>query len=135
MKTLTEMNNVERAYLLAKLFPDDLKVLTLFIGSEIERFRIKEEYFRSIWADQTIITVDFWYSLINNTERVITINKTRLYRNPKTFAQQLFDGYNAIFAINSLIEYTETAECNPKLKEAVYLFFGVHKMLEVTEKK
>lgn len=34
MKALNEMNNVERGYLLAKLFPQNLKDLTAFVQQE-----------------------------------------------------------------------------------------------------
>lgn len=64
MKALNEMNNVERGYLLAKLFPQNLKDLTVFVQQETERFREQEEYIRSIWADKTLITADFWYACI-----------------------------------------------------------------------
>lgn len=68
MKALKEMNNVEKAYLLAKLFPDTLKELTLFVQQETERFRKYEEYIRGIWADKSLITASFgtdWWTIQN----------------------------------------------------------------------
>ncbi|MGV6945870.1 hypothetical protein [Sphingobacterium kyonggiense] len=48
MKALEEMNNTERAYLLAKLFPATLKELTLFIQQEIEHFYKHKDYLQRV---------------------------------------------------------------------------------------
>ncbi len=129
MKALNEMNNVERGYLLAKLFPQNLKDLTAFVQQETERFREQEEYIRSIWADKTLITADFWYALVSNTEQVLKRYNVMLHRSTRVFSDQLFDGYNAIFLTNCLIEYADREECSPKMKEAIHLLFGHDKMI------
>ena len=129
MKALNEMNNVERRYLLAKLFPQNLKDLTVFVQQETERFRAQEEYIRSIWADRTLVTADFWYALVSNTEQVLKRYNVMLHRSTLVFSDQLFDGYNAIFLTNCLIEYADREECSPKLKEAIHLLFGHDKMI------
>jgi len=129
MKALKEMNNVERAYLLAKLFPDTLKELTAFVQQETEHFRANEDYMRSIWADKTLITADFWFGLVSNTEYLLKRYNVMLHRSTRVFSDQLFDGYNAIFLTNCLIEYAGTAECNAKMKEAIHLLFGHDKMI------
>lgn len=129
MKALNEMNNVERGYLLAKLFPESLKDLTLFVQQETERFRAQEEYIRSIWADKTLMTADFWYALVSDTEQVLKRYNVTLHRSTRVFSDQLFDGYNAIFLTNCLIEYADREECSPKMKEAIHLLFGHDKMI------
>lgn len=129
MRALNEMNNVEKGYLLAKLFPESLKSLTLFVQQETERFRAQEEYIRSIWADRTLVTADFWYALVSNTEQVLKRYNVTLHRSTRVFSDQLFDGHNAIFLINCLVEYADREECNPKLKEAIHLLFGHDKMI------
>lgn len=86
MKALKEMNNVERAYLLAKLFPDTLKALTVFVQQETERFRTQEEYMRSIWADKTLITADFWFGLVGNSERILKQYNVMLHRSTRVFS-------------------------------------------------
>lgn len=132
MKALKKMNNIEKAYLLANLFPDTLKELTHFIQTETERFRKHEQYIRSIWTEKTLINLDFWYSLIENTEEVLKQYHVFLHRSPRVFSYQLFDGHNAIFVTNCLIEYTHKDECIPKLKEAIHLLFGYEKMIVIT---
>ena len=83
MKALNEMNIVEKGYLLAKLFPESLKDLTLFVQQETERFRSQEEYIRSIWADRTLVTADFWYALVSNTEQVLKRYNVMLHRSTR----------------------------------------------------
>lgn len=107
MKALNEMNNVQKAYLVAKLFPDTLKQLIVFIQQETERFRERDEYMRSIWSDNTLITADFWYGLVDNTEQILKRYNVMLHRSPRVFSDQLFDGYNSIFITNCLIVFTE----------------------------
>jgi len=132
MKALKEMNNVEKAYMLAKLFPDKLKELTLFVQQETERFRKHEQYMRGIWEDKTLVTANFWYALVATTEKVIERHNVMLHKSPRVFSDQLFDGLNAIFLTNSLIEYADREECEPKMKEAIHLFFGHEKMIVIT---
>ncbi|SFC69808.1 hypothetical protein SAMN05421747_1203 [Parapedobacter composti] len=115
--------------MLAKLFPENLKDLTLFVQQETERFRVQEEYIRSIWAERTLVTADFWFGLVSNTEKVLEWFNVTLHRSPRVFSDHLFNGYNAIFLTNCLVEYADREECSPKLKEAIHLLFGHDKMI------
>ena len=115
MKPLEEMNNVERAYVLAKLFPTELKEITQFIQDEIDRCTNREEYIRSIWSDNTLIKANFWFSLVQNTQQILKAHNVMLYRSARVFSDQLFHGMNAIFLVNSLIEYAQNKASNPKL--------------------
>lgn len=115
--------------MLAKLFPENLKDLTLFVQQEMERFRAQEEHIRSIWAKRTFLTADYWFSLVIYTEQVLKRYNVMLHRSTRVFSDQLFDGHNAILLINCLVEYADREECNPKLNEAIHLLFGHDKMI------
>ncbi|MCQ9634128.1 hypothetical protein MP477_04070 [Chryseobacterium sp. WG23] len=130
MKTLDKMSNLDRAYLLAQLFPDELKQLTEFIRKDAERYTDKREYVYSQWTDG-LITAEFWYRLVENCKRACINNGSRLYRNPRVFRDQFFDGYDALFSINALIHFTEQAECSRKLKYAIYFLFGESKLVMI----
>ena len=55
------------------------------------------------------------------------------FGNARTGLQTIFfDGHNSIFAIHCLIEYTEDAQCDPQLKQAIHLLFGNDKFLQIT---
>lgn len=131
MKALEEMNNVEKAYVLAKLFPDNLKELIAFTAEEAGRFRKQEKHIRSIWTD-SFITADFWYNLLDNVEGVIKRNNVMLHKSPRVFSDQLFDGYNALFLIYSLIKFSDQEACNQNLKQAIHLLFGDKQILSIT---
>ncbi|REC62265.1 hypothetical protein DRF65_11165 [Chryseobacterium pennae] len=130
MKPLDKMSNLDRAYLLAQLFPDDLKQLTEFIKTEVERFTEKKECVYSQWTEG-LITAEFWYRLVDNCKRTFANNGTRLYRNPRTFRDQLFDSYDALFSINALIHFTEETACSKKLKYAIYSLFGDSRLVMI----
>lgn len=130
MKTLQHMNNLERAYLLARLFPDELKALTEFIKKEAELFINNREQVYSQWTERHI-TADQWFECISNFERRYNKNGTRLYRNRRTFRDQLFDGYDALFTIHAVIHYTYYSQCTKELKHAIYMLFGSQKLIDI----
>lgn len=131
MKTLNQMDNTDKAYLLAKLFPDELQGMTEFIKIEAELFiRNREQVYRE-WT-VTHIDANRWYDMISNFERRYDKNGTRLYKNKRTFRDQLFDGYDALFTLQCLIEYAEGRHCNQQLRQAIHLFFGNQKFIKIT---
>lgn len=130
MKTLHKMNNLDRAYLLASLFPEELEPLTEFIKKEAELFIKHREYVVAHWTEKNI-DANLWFGFIDNFERRYAKNGARLYRNKKTFRDQLFDGYDALFTIHAIIQYTETKACNRELKYAIYMLFGSQKLIAI----
>ncbi len=131
MKTLYHMNNLDRAYLLARLFPEELKELTEFIKKQAELWRNHRPEIEKKWTEKNI-GVSVWYDYIANIERRYLKNGTRLFRNKKTFRDQLFDGYDALFTMHVTIHYTEQAACSQELKYAIYMLFGNRKIVDIT---
>ncbi|MBT2559865.1 hypothetical protein J7E50_18250 [Pedobacter sp. ISL-68] len=131
MKPLEKMNNVEKGKFLADLLPEELPNITPFIEQEIQRFLKNEDHNKSIWKG-TLITADFWYSLVRNVEKAIKQYGSRLHKNHRWFADQLFDGYNALFTINCLVEYASKVECNPKLRQGIHFLFSEAKIIQTT---
>lgn len=132
MKPLERMNNVEKGKMLADLLPEELPNITLFISKEIERFLKNEDHNKSIWKG-TLITANFWYSLVRNVEKAIKQCGSKLHKNHRWFADQLFDGYNALFTIHCLIEYASTAECNLKLRQGIHFLFSEAKVIQTAQ--
>ena len=130
MKTLNKMDNIDRAYLLAKLFPEGLEELTEFIKKEADFFNKHRSQIEKQWTEQHI-TVNQWFEYIANFERRYAKNGTRLYRNKRTFRDQLFDGYDALFTIHATIHFTEQIECSQEMKYAIYMLFGSKKLVTV----
>ena len=130
MKTLHKMNNLDRAYLLARLFPEELKGLIEFFKKKAELFINNREKVYRHWTEQHI-SAEHWFEFIDNFERRYNKNGTRLYRNRRTFRDQLFDGYDALFTIHAIIHYTEHKECSRELKHAIYMLFGSQKLINI----
>ncbi|WP_066759904.1 hypothetical protein [Chryseobacterium glaciei] len=127
MKPLERMNNVEKGKFFADLLPEELPNITGFIEQEIQRFLSDEQPIRNSWTG-TLITADFWYSLVQDVEKAIKQYGSRLHKNHRWFADQLFDSYNALFTIHCLVEYATTAECNHKLKQGIHFLFSEAKL-------
>lgn len=124
------MNNLDRAYLIANLFPDQLKNLTEFAKKEAEFFQNNKVQIVKNWTEKHI-TAELWYNLITFFERRYEKNGARLHRNKRTFRDQLFDGYDALFTIHSIMHFTEQKECNRELKYAIYMLFGSKRLIDI----
>jgi len=123
MKALEQMYNVEKGKLLADLLPTELPKITLFIAQQAQRFLKNEELFKSQWK-ATLVSSHLWFGLVRNVDNAIKKCGTKLHKNHRWFADQLFDGYDAIFTIHCLVEYSQTANCRHRLKLAIHLLFG-----------
>lgn len=135
MKPLDEMNNIERAYVLARLFPENLKDLISFVQKEISHFREKQEDIKQAWQPHSLITANYWYSLIAEIEKVIESFNVQLHRNPKIFSEHLFWGHNSIFMTHCLIRFVECENPHHSLKVAIELLFGVKEVVSIEFKE
>jgi len=129
MKALNKMDNLDRGELLGRLFPEQLESIQNFIGKECEYFLQNETAFRQGWPKAGFFTAEFWYRLVEEASKEIERNQDKLWKRPRWFADHFFDGYNSLFAVHCLIEYAETKECDPQLKEAIHLIFGCDKII------
>ncbi len=124
MKALNEMNNTERAYILAKMFPEHLEELVKFIKSEIEHFKEKEEAVRKAWAKDFMATAGYWYMLVDNAEITVRRFNVSLHKSPRIFADQFFFSQNGVFAIHCLIRFAGSGLASYKMHLAIELLFG-----------
>lgn len=123
MKTLERLNNVEKGKLLADLLPEELPNIIRFMEQEIKQFLQNETEIKSNWKG-TLVTAGFWFGVVRNIENAMKKCGNKLHKNHRWFADQLFDGYNALFTIYCLVEYSLKEDCNPKLKQGIHFFFG-----------
>lgn len=121
MKALKEMNDTEKAYLLASLFPETLKELLSFVQEEIEHHRKYEQQLSRAWPKSLL---EFWLEVVQSVEDVLKTFKFDLPRSPKLFSDQLFYGHNSVFLIHCLLRYLEKKDCPKKLTYAINLLFG-----------
>ena len=131
MKALHKMDNLDKAGLLCKLFPAELENLQNAIKTQCDYFLQNETAFREGWYQKGFFTAEFWYRLVQNAQKGID-KAEPLWKRPHWFTDHFFDGHNSIFAIHCLIEYTDDAQCDPQLKQAIHLLFGSDKFLQIT---
>lgn len=83
-----------------------------------------QERIKSEWKDQ-LFGVDFWFELAEEVQRVMAKYPKELNRSSAVFADQLFDGYTAIFTAHALTQYVANdRNADPKFKPAVELLFA-----------
>ena len=131
MKALHKMDNLERAGLLCKMFPEELENIQNTIKKQCDYFLQNEIAFREGWYQNGFFTAEFWYRLVQNAQKG-TDKSEKLWKRPHWFIDHFFDGHNSIFAIHCLIEYAQTEDCKPNLKQAIHLIFGNEPLLKIT---
>lgn len=132
MKALNKMDNLDKGGLLCKLFPEELENLHNAIKQQCDYFLQNETAVREGWHQRGFFTAEFWYRLVQNAHKGIEQEHNKLWKRPHWFIDHFFDGHNSIFTMHCLIEYAENEECNPNLKQAIYLLFGTEKFLQIT---
>lgn len=135
MKALHKMDNLDKGELLCRLFPEEMKNIQDTIKNQCNYFLQNETAFREGWHQGGFFTAEFWYRLVQSAHKEIERNGDNLYKRPRWFVDHFFDGHNSLFALHCLIEYADTEDCNPKLKEAIHLLFGSEKLLKITPNK
>jgi hypothetical protein len=79
---------------------------------------------REHWKNQ-LFGADFWFQLSEEADRKIKKYGRQLERSSAVFADQLFDGYGALYLHHCLTTYVENGKpADPKFKTAVDLFFN-----------
>lgn len=131
MKPLNKMDNVDRGRLLADLLPLELPKIIQYIETEAEQMCSNEQFIRSHWAG-VLCTADFWFSLVANVDKRIKKCGSRLHTRHGWFADQLFDGYDALFTLYCLQEYAIKTECSHQLTQAIHLIFGEARLILTT---
>lgn len=116
------MNNVEKAKLLALLFPEQLAGVLQAITQAYRYLSDNEEALREGWQNG-LITFDFWQRNGEGVQAALTEYGSRLTKSSSLFADQLFDGYYALFTIDCILKQAAESE-SLKYKQAVSLLFS-----------
>jgi len=123
MKPLEQLINVEKARLLHQLFPQEIPALLTYTGNLCTTIQEEEQLLRSQW-DNGLFTVDAWLSFVKEVGNKINRYGNRLNTQSRLFADQLFDGYLALYMVHSLMQYTTTRQHeNHKFVQAIKLLF------------
>ncbi|MFT4093242.1 MAG: hypothetical protein QM640_06345 [Niabella sp.] len=116
--------NVEKAKLLHELFPQEIPALLEYIRNMCLTIQEDEQLTRSRW-ENTLLTFEAWLSFVKEAQSKIDKYGNRLHTQSRLFADQLFDGYVALYTIHCLTLYTTTQRhSNQKFAAAIYLLFN-----------
>ena len=124
MKPLEQLINVEKAKLLHQLFPQEIPALLAYTSSLCSTILEEEQLLRSKW-DNGLFTVEAWLSFVKEVGSKINRYGKRLYTQSRLFADQLFDGYLALYMVHCLTIYTTIRKhSDSKFVLAVDLLFN-----------
>lgn len=124
MQPLKMLNNVQKARLLHSLLIQEIPEFLGYLNELTETVLNDKERIRSEWDGQ-MINPDFWFELAEQVQKVMAKYPKDLYKSANVFADQLFDGYTAIFTVHALTQYTALGKnADPKFKPAVELLFA-----------
>jgi hypothetical protein len=124
MKTLQQLTNVEKARLLYQLFPAEIPAFIDSMKGMSEAIRDDEAEQRANWQLGGLFGFDFWLGLLTEAERKINQYGKKLHES-KVFADQLFDGYLALYTVHCLTAYAPVRQlANRKFTVAIDLFFN-----------
>jgi len=124
MQPLTALNNVQKARLLHALLMQEIPAFLTYTQQLSTYMRENPGEVRKVWVNQ-LFGVDMWFALAEEADRKIKKYGRQLEKSSTLFADQLFDGYGALYLHHCLTTYTEQGKhSDPKFKTAVDLFFN-----------
>ncbi|MXN91678.1 hypothetical protein GR160_10615 [Flavobacterium sp. Sd200] len=121
MKALDKMDNVDRGKLFAGWFPEEIQGFLEAVKGAYDYIVAHEAEIRET-GEGVVFNADFWFKVAGNVAAAIEKHGKRLAKNQNLFADQLFDGYNALFTVDCLRKYQYLTN-NPKFAQAVQLLF------------
>lgn len=123
MKKYDQLNNVEKGKLLFDLFPESIPEAIKFIQAIANIICNDPQELKNNW-ENSFFTVEFWHGLATDTKRRIEKNGNTLHTSGRRFADQLFDGYNALFTVHCLQQYAINEACtNKRFAQAIEMLF------------
>lgn len=121
MQPLKAMNNVQKARLLHALMLTEIPQFLGYARETCLYIANNADTITDNWKDQ-LFSAEFWIELSKDAHLKIEKYGRKLEQSSVVFAEQLFDGYSAIFMSHLLLQYTATGS-DLKFKQAVDLLF------------
>lgn len=122
MKKLELVNNLERAKIIAQLFPEQMPTMVQAIKNYCQYVVDNEQAVKDGW-NNGFISFEWWLNLCKALLKAIESNKKGIDKKVGWFTDQLFDGYLAIVSGHALIILAKDKDTHPKLQQAITLFF------------
>jgi hypothetical protein len=124
MQPLKLLSNVQKARLLHSVLIQEIPGFLGYLHALTETVLNDRERITADWKDK-MFSIDFWFELAEQVQRVIAKYPKDLYKSAHVFADQLFDGHTAIFTAHVLMQYVAPGKnTEPKFKPAVERLFA-----------
>jgi len=124
MQPLSAMNNVQKARLLHALLLQEIPAFLRYTTELCLYIVNHPDEVKAGWTNQ-MFGLDFWIELSKDAHLKIEKYGRQLEKSSPVFADQLFDGYGAIFLVHCLHGYVQQGRhTDPRFKTAVELFFN-----------
>lgn len=110
--------------MLHELFPQEIPALLEYTDNMCLTIQEDEQLIRSQW-ENGLLTVEAWLSFVEEVRNKINKYGKRLHTHSRLFADQLFDGYVALYMVHCMTLYTTVRKhSNPKFTLAIDLLFN-----------
>lgn len=110
MKHITQLTNVDRAKLLHDLYPQPIKDYLEYAKGFIGYLQAHQKELKSTWEND-MFSFEYWLSLALDMEKRIDRYHDKLCTSSRLFSDQLFNGMLAVFAVDTLLKFTNDDHC------------------------
>ncbi len=122
MKTIDQLFNVEKAKVMFDLFRNEIPEFLEYTEAIANKVVNDKEELLANW-NNPFLSYHQWLQLAERVNGVIKKYGKNLTKSGNLFADQLFDGYLAIFSNHCLEQYGINKAQSPKFKLAINLFY------------
>ena len=123
MKPLKDQTNVEKGKLLHELFPREIKGFLEFAIGYADHTHNSKMKLEANWSNQ-LISLNTWLSIAEDAKKRMLRYAAQLPEKSGLFADQLFDGYTALWTVDTLLKYVSPSDFeNAKFKGMVKVLF------------
>lgn len=123
MKTITQLTNVDKAKIIFDLFRDEIPELLDYTQKIAFKIEEDKEQLIASW-NNPFLTYDQWLNLAYQVSGNIKRYGKNLTKSANMFAEQLFDGYLAIFSNHCVEQYGRHKAKSKRFVQAVDLFYS-----------
>ena len=122
MKTINQLMNVDKAKVMFDLFRDEIPEFLEYTKIIADQVVSNKEQLLANW-NNPFLSYNQWLQLAERVASAIKKYDKNLSKSGNLFADQLFDGYLAIFSNHCLEQYGINHAKSPKFKLAIDLFY------------
>src|ERR1700709_1047590 len=122
MKTIDQLMNVDKAKVMFDLFRNEIPEFLEYTQTIADKVIQDKEELTANWTNP-FLSYHQWLRLAEQVNSTIKKYGKSLAKSGNLFADQLFDGYLAIFSNHCLEQYGINKAHSPKFKLAINLFY------------